>query len=288
MNNSKTKPGKSFYYNPVLNYNIENGISKKLKNRKLNHLKSLKNLSFSGIISSATEEIKDLFEKFQLNLLENTEKQSDLEEILNVIALCLEQDPKNRPNIDTLLKSSVFTLNNTEELQAKTCAKTIFLSKSPEILISNHVLPELVHIFNNFTIHRSDETINLVQKFSSSLFFDEKISFHSSNDADSVENDSIKQNLRSPLIEILKKALKENVFLLFAQVSLMFFSKGDNRVIESFGTLIKKLLIHLNFVKTDFVIINSIFEVLLMMFLGENLRNSLNYSTKDHNHNESF
>ena len=274
-------PAPSFPYNVFEGYEVVNGRA--CSGGELGVIRSLKNTSFTGIVrdtpqKSEIEEIEEMYKGLQE--LKNTKSaaSSDIGKALDVISLCLQLNPRQRPTIKALMNSPVFTLDKYEETQARIFAGLIFQHKNPEIIITEHISIPLSRIKSEeLSADHSEEIINIIERLGDSLLnFEDSIGRSTSKAVSAMtlpakEKDLIlKKNLNSPITELANQAIKDEVFSTLCYLALNIYSQGDNSVLLSYANLLKYLLFHLNSEDSGLsALVSVLIEVLLKLFVGE-------------------
>lgn len=275
-------PASSFPYNIFEDLEIVAGRAEKSEMGTLQLLRTLKAGSFSGIVyeQPCKTEIEEIEANFKvLKDLKNTKSEvlNEIGKALDAIFLCLQIDPKKRPSIRALLESPAFVLDKYEEKQAKSFAALIFEHKNPEIVISLEITQNLKKILKDPTAENADDIINLIEKLGSALLdYGETIAqttasaIFSTNLSNKEKDLLSKKNASSPITELSSQCIKDDIFSIICQLSLHYFSQGDNSVLLVFSNLLKYLLFHLNSEESGLsILVSVLIETLLKLFIGE-------------------
>ena len=71
------------------------------------------------------------------------ERKNELGLILDLISSCLDEDPKKRPDIEGLLRSPIFMLDDHEMTNAVRFSKNVILYRSPQSTVSMKITQPL-------------------------------------------------------------------------------------------------------------------------------------------------
>lgn len=287
LGSENLKPCKSFFYSPVVDFEIKAGKPYRVDHKELNLLKSLQKCSFSGLISDfntqndESVEIAQLFRALMQKDEDKAIENNDMGKIFDLLSLCLQVNANKRPNIESLLASSSFALTDAQENQAKSYAKIIFKHKNPELVVSKFITEKLADIEKNFSNSKVEETQNLLQNLTVTLLscednvIKDTINAVNLSDVPAEEKEiMISRNLVFPSTELFNKCIEDKVFLRISRICLEFSVRNEFKILETYTGMLKSILEYINSVKFPLLKhAHAILEAFLVLYTGNLTQN---------------
>lgn len=279
----------SFPYYIYKDKAVENGKSCEDSQNELNLIRSIKKSSFSGVVKDkVTSEIQEIYQEIITREVQPTSEHTEIGEFLDIIAVCLQIDPRKRPTISGLLNSRVFELDNYETLQATRLAPRLLFYKSPELKITQEITQPLRHLCREAAEGNLNEecVITIIQRIENLLteqieskIMNAEISMLLTKTQDKgsftikEKQLMINEALKSPVAPLAKQASEDGVLDLLVFLGLRYLRYGNKNIVKRLSELFSGLIFEMYTYTSPLApFIPHIFENLLKLYIGEEIK----------------
>jgi len=267
-------------------FKVENGQAVSDSNSDISLIECTNLCSFSGLVKDQlesrekfeTDHLHDVYERILSTQHLSNKPKNDLGLLLDLIALCLQVNPDKRPTVKGLLNCSLFQLDKYETTQAKRFAGLVFNYRSPEIAVSKPITQPLVSICQNLHLDNSDYTLDIVEYLNSVIVQTSTVpdtlkpttKLLTGTFTESQKDALLKEALNSPISDLLKQVIQDEVLDMLVFLSLNYFEKGDKRLLQAFLEFLSNCMYEMYSYSSPLAPQVSYFiETLLKLFVGE-------------------